>query len=645
MPNAPQTQPQQQAAKASRRAQRQQWSRRVGAVHGRVLLLRQVVVEYASHFASRLKSVRPEQLASARNLLHYMCLRRQDLRPLQEQLAELGLSSLGRSESHVLSTLDAVAAMLSSAASRSRQDQGPVQDVPDYLESQAIAAQNELALLGPIPSRRRVRIMVTLPSEAADDYDLMRELLVEGMDCVRINCAHDDAAVWQRMLDLLRRAEAEVGRKCRILMDLGGPKLRTGALTPGPRVAKWRPARNRLGEVVEPAKIWLYPEGQPSSAPEEGMVALPLVGPLPKLVAGQELAFRDARGKKRKLRVLREEAGGYLAASDETAYVLAGTPLTVKAVSGDAAASAAPELRVGQLPAIEEPLLLHRDDELILTLPGILGGPAVRDDVGEADSPAHIGCTLPEVFTDLRVGERVFFDDGKIGAQVAAVQPSEVRVRITHAHARGERLASEKGINLPDSRLHISALTVKDLEDLVFVAKHADLVGCSFVRSAQDVRTLQRHLANVGGEQLGLMLKIETQQAFDRLPSLLLTAMGSPVVGVMIARGDLAIECGFERLAELQEEILWLCEAAHVPVIWATEVLDSLAKKGHPSRAEITDAAMAVRAECVMLNKGPFIGRTIQALDNILRRMQEHQSKKKTMLRKLKLAEAFADLP
>jgi pyruvate kinase len=186
---------------------------------------------------------------------------------------------------------------------------------------------------------------------------------------------------------------------------------------------------------------------------------------------------------------------------------------------------------------------------------------------------------------------------------------------------------------------------VKDLEDLAFVAKHADLVGCSFVRSAQDVRTLQRHLARVGGERLGMMLKIETQQAFDRLPSLLLTAMGSPVVGVMIARGDLAIECGFERLAELQEEILWLCEAAHVPVIWATEVLDTLAKKGYPSRAEITDAAMAVRAECVMLNKGPFIGRTIRALDNILRRMQEHQSKKKTMLRKLKLADTFADLP
>ena len=71
---------------------------------------------------------------------------------------------------------------------------------------------------------------------------------------------------------------------------------------------------------------------------------------------------------------------------------------------------------------------------------------------------------------------------------------------------------------------------------------------------------------------------------------------------VMIARGDLAVEVGFTRLAELQEELLWLCEAAHVPVVWATQVLQSLAKTGFPTRAEVTDAAHAVRAECVMLN-------------------------------------------
>jgi len=137
---------------------------------------------------------------------------------------------------------------------------------------------------------------------------------------------------------------------------------------------------------------------------------------------------------------------------------------------------------------------------------------------------------------------------------------------------------------------------------------------------------------------MGLVLKIETQRAFRRLPQLLLAAMRAYPAGVMIARGDLAVECGFERLAEVQEELLWLCEAAHMPAIWATQVLESLAQKGLPSRAEITDAAMADRAECVMLNKGPYVVQAERVLDDILCRMQEHQRKKRPTLRKLSVS-------
>ena len=98
------------------------------------------------------------------------------------------------------------------------------------------------------------------------------------------------------------------------------------------------------------------------------------------------------------------------------------------------------------------------------------------------------------------------------------------------------------------------------------------------------------------------------------------------------------MECGFERMAEVQEEILWICEAAHTPVIWATQVLESLARTGVPSRAEVTDAALSERAECVMLNKGPFIWDAVGTLDDILRRMQAHQTKKRAMLRPLQVA-------
>ena len=139
-------------------------------------------------------------------------------------------------------------------------------------------------------------------------------------------------------------------------------------------------------------------------------------------------------------------------------------------------------------------------------------------------------------------------------------------------------------------------------------------------------------------ESIVIMLKIETRTAFEHLPAILLQAMRGGKVGVMIARGDLAVECGWERLAEAQEEILWVCEAAHVPVIWATQVLENLAKTGAPSRAEITDAAMGERAECVMLNKGPHLMQAVQVLDDILCRMEAHQSKKSARLRPLHLS-------
>jgi pyruvate kinase len=112
-------------------------------------------------------------------------------------------------------------------------------------------------------------------------------------------------------------------------------------------------------------------------------------------------------------------------------------------------------------------------------------------------------------------------------------------------------------------------------------------------------------------------------------------------IGVMIARGDLAVEIGFERISEVQNQILWLCEAAHIPVIWATQVLENLAKTGMPTRAEISDAAQGAQAECVMLNKGPYINDAIKTLKNILIRMEGHSFKKKNELRALNVSKNY----
>jgi pyruvate kinase len=164
------------------------------------------------------------------------------------------------------------------------------------------------------------------------------------------------------------------------------------------------------------------------------------------------------------------------------------------------------------------------------------------------------------------------------------------------------------------------------------------MVGLSFVHRAEDVRLLQAELGRLGASHLGIVLKIENRHAFENLPTILLAGLEKPPIGVMVARGDLAVEVGFERLAEVQEEILWLCEAAHIPVIWATQVLEKMAKSGKPSRAEVSDAAMSGRAECVMLNKGPYIDEAVRFLAGVLERMEAHQSKRRSMMRRLAIS-------
>jgi pyruvate kinase len=331
---------------------------------------------------------------------------------------------------------------------------------------------------------------------------------------------------------------------------------------------------------------------------------------------------------------------GLWAESDQSAYVLPGTTLQLTH-AGSLPRTAVWSGQVGDLPPTPQEIVVAIGDRLVLTRDESGGRPARRDDDGALIEPARIGVTLPDIFEHVLPGEAIWLDDGKIGGTIRAVTGQQIEVDIIHARAGGSKLGADKGINLPDSDLRLPPLTKKDLEDLPFIAAHADLVGQSFVRSASDVHELQARIAALGSRQLGIVLKIETRRAFENLPALLMAAMRSPSSGVMIARGDLAVECGYERLAEVQEEILWMAEASHMPVIWATQVLENLAKDGIPSRAEITDAAMGERAECVMLNKGPYILDTVRALDNILRRMQTHQHKKSAMLRQLRLADRF----
>jgi pyruvate kinase len=403
--------------------------------------------------------------------------------------------------------LQAVIAALSAIVGENPSE--PFPEPPEFMEGIHNLENNTAELFGPNPIDRRVRIMVTMPSEAASDKELIHDLLLRGMDCARINCTHDDHKAWAKMVGHIRSESKRIGKECCILMDLGGPKARLGKV--------------KLSEKKE-------------------------------------------------------------------------------------------HLKVGDLLYLVKP-----EKEL------------------EDYSDFAAECLLPEAIAQLQLGSEVWIDDGKVGCVVKDKFQDHLLLEVIHAPIKGFKLSKDKGINFPGSDLDLMPLTSRDLHDLHFVAKHADLVGYSFVQSEQDMCFLLDELEKRGDKKLGIVAKIETQRAVANLPEIIVCAAGRRPLGVMIARGDLAVEIGWQRISEMQEEILWICEAAHVPVIWATQVLENLVKKGSPSRAEVTDAAMSERAECVMLNKGPYILEGMAMLNDVLRRMQEHQWKKMPRLRALRL--------
>ncbi|MCK9282995.1 MAG: pyruvate kinase [Rhodocyclaceae bacterium] len=584
--------------------------------------LRADMLACESELAPWLAGVDAEYLASARNFTHYLALRRRDIRPLQERLAGIGVSSLGRAESNVLANLDKVLGILHHLAGREWTPHSA--DEPAGIKgSRSLLLQHTAALFGAAPAGRAARIMVTLPSEAAGDFGLVKKLVLAGMDIARINCAHDTAVEWEAMAAQVRRAAHGVGRPVKILMDLGGPKLRTGDIVSGPAVLKLKPRRDALGRRLAPARIGLRAAGSPDAVSGAEVQASVDGTWLAALEIDDVIGFTDARGANRRLKVVGRDGDGVLAECAQTAYLIAETRFTAPKRG-----HAPRHSRLGDLPQKPGVLCLFRGNILRLTRGG-LGQP------GNPAHPASIACTLPEIFVQVRKGERVWFDDGRIGGSIRRIHADWIEVEITNARDGGECLAGDKGINLPDSQLDLPALTPKDLQDLALAVRKADLVGLSFAQRGEDVMALRGHLSRLGVPQLGVVVKIETRRGFENLPQILFAAMANRAAGVMIARGDLAVECGYERLAEVQEEILWATEAAHMPVIWATQVLETLAKTGLPSRAEITDAAMGERAECVMLNKGPHIVDAIRTLDDILKRMQAHQAKKRTLLRAL----------
>jgi pyruvate kinase len=603
-----------------------------------VLSLRQRIEKQASIGRQTLSDLPPERQPSADNLLSYLALRGEDIRPLQRRLTRVGMSSLGGVEPHVMATINAILHNLYMVGNQEQSAGDSAQVYGAFNSDVQRLERNTINLFGEHPKNRRAHIIVTMSAEVADDYMQVHQLLKSGMNCMRINCAHDDPEVWLKMIKTVRNAQHATGLPCRILMDLGGPKLRIGAMESKQAVLKIKPIRASDGSIQRPARIWLArAETSVSEMPAADASFVVDRDWLAAIVTGDRISLRDIRGSKRNWRVREVLAEGCWAESKKTSYVGNGTILLLQNDNDPAGAkttltSLAEEKRV---------CLVRTGDILFISNTDQAGKPASHSPQGELLNPARLSLAIPAVYRDVRPGDPLIFDDGRICGIVEKQSVTQLQVRITQTIKPVEKLEGGRGVNLPGTDLKLPALGKKDLQDIEFAVRYTDMIGLSFANEPSDVRALHQHLQMCGRVDVGIILKIETKRGFSNLPAMLLEALKFSNSGVMIARGDLAVECGFERMSEIQEEILWVCESAHIPVIWATQVLEGLTKYGQVSRAEVSDAAMSQAAEAVMLNKGPHIIEAVKMLDNILQRMQGHHQKTCSVLRELHLATEF----
>jgi pyruvate kinase len=584
-----------------------------------------------------------EKICSLDNLLSYLALREQDLLDLQIRLAEEGLSSLGMSESHVLVSIErilkhfGIKPVSANDSSLCRIDSGS--------GSLLLAKRSEL-LFGPAGKERSTHIMVTLDSSDIYQHDLVEQLLENGMDIARINCAHNTEREWMLLVETIRHAEERLvqcgkrlgERRCMILMDLAGPKIRTGPMElkvrplqiSSPKDLHGRPVRFVEGFLDSEASITEVSnlEGAPSSF----VIAISRTnyGGLGSLKVGQKIMFKDARDERPRNITVLERLGPTRVriGLEHTAFLNEGIKLECQIDDNDNDSRCS--FTVGAIKA--QPIEINVEAGNILRLYRDIRLGHNADSSVSDGKPAGISCTHPRILNQVKVGHRVFIDDGKIEAIVRSSNEEYLELEIISPKGMTAKIKSNKGINFPDSPVRMPALTPVDIKNLDFIVKYADMVGLSFVHGSQDIYDLHKALSKLDHSDLGVVAKIETSDSIHDLANILIAGLDLPKFAVLIARGDLAVEVGFENLAFIQDDILCLCEAAHIPVILATQILESLAESGLRSRAEIADAIVGQRAECVMLNNGPHILEAVQTLARLLSTKKRYQLPKKHQL-------------
>ena len=265
-----------------------------------------------------------------------------------------------------------------------------------------------------------------------------------------------------------------------------------------------------------------------------------------------------------------------------------------------------PKIRVGVL---EEPLTLVPGQRVTIARGSFVG------------TGGRIPCAFDALFSSVAAGHALRIDDGRIGLLVETAAADSLVARVVD----GGLLQSGKGINLPSSVVKTSALTEKDREDLAAgIEMGVDLVALSFVQTAEDVVAAREAARSLGAPSMPIIAKIEKPQAVDCLDAILEVAQG-----LMIARGDLGVEIPLETVPTVQRRVVMAARRRGLPVILATEVLESMRTQPRPTRAEVTDAAHAV-GECVdtiMLSGETAVGqypiRAVEVLDAVVREAEQ----------------------
>ncbi len=569
------------------------------------------------------------------NLRHYLILRSADRTKLQEKLFLLSLSSLGRSYAHVAGSIDTLYDQIRSSLHYGELSKEEMLNFHHLTIDQAIslASKNSTQLFGGKASlklsKHSTAVMVTLPSYAADNGGaLIHALAGKGVMVFRINTAHDCAKVWVKMADVIFKIneERDENKRVKIFVDLVGPKIRTGSI-------RRLDLPVVIGSNKNDKEIYLFPEGDESTRPES--IDIRTQAKVPARIVLDKKIFKKIK-KERLLKVV--DAGGRKASiliTEVNAGYAKG--LLNKKIYLDGSSRVYHKSREGKILNLEhqtDPIRLAVNDTLVITEEDVPGHSAKLDRAGKVLEPALISCSFRGIALHVKVGEKVFIDDGKIGLKVLEKRDTSIICTVIHAKSGGTLLKEEKGINFPDTHIKTAALTKADRKNLLAVIDFADHLSISFCQDADDVKELQTLLLHSARSDIGIIAKIETKQAVVNMPKILEQLLEWEKSGVMIARGDLAIEVGFENMASIQETLLDICDAAHIPVIWATQVLESQMKNNLPSRAEVTDAAMGGRAECVMLNKGAFATDTISVLIHILDDIHSLFIKNRQLLKK-----------